>query len=165
MRTMYPSQVNSSSTKLSMAINDTEVSITVDDGSVLPDAPNTLTIGYDRTTPETVLMTAKTGNVLTIERGFDGSASSWGTGIKIARIFSSYDYEAFRTNINSLDTYTHSQVGVATIWTVTHNLNRYPSVTVVDSADNTVIGEVQYTTLNELTVIFSGGFSGKAYLN
>ena len=44
-------------------------------------------------------------------------------------------------------------------------MNKYPSVTVVDSGDNVVEGEVIYNSLNTLTINFSGGFSGKAYIN
>jgi hypothetical protein len=38
-------------------------------------------------------------------------------------------------------------------------------VTVKDSAGSTVIGEVEYVDLNNITITFSGAFSGEAYLN
>ena len=61
--------------------------------------------------------------------------------------------------------YIHTQ-GVASItWVVTHNLNKRPSVMVVDSADTVVIGQVQYNSDNQITLTFSGSFSGKAYFN
>ena len=50
-------------------------------------------------------------------------------------------------------------------WTINHNLNKHPSVTVVDSGQNVVYGEVQYTDTNNLTVSFNATFSGNAYLN
>jgi len=50
-------------------------------------------------------------------------------------------------------------------WMITHNLNKYPSVTVVDSAGTVVIGAISYTDLNSLIVTFSSGFSGSANLN
>jgi len=53
----------------------------------------------------------------------------------------------------------------ATTWTITHNLNKFPSVSVVDSANEIVYGEVIYTNTNSLTVTFTAAFSGKAYLN
>ena len=67
-------------------------------------------------------------------------------------------------------TYTHNQSSVSNTWTITHNLNRFPSVTVVDSADTIVYGTVVYNSANQLTItFFQGGsalaFSGKAYLN
>jgi hypothetical protein len=44
-------------------------------------------------------------------------------------------------------------------------MNKYPSVTVIDSSNSTVEGEIIYNSLSSLTINFSGGFSGKAYLN
>lgn len=63
------------------------------------------------------------------------------------------------------DGYIHDQSIPATNWTITHNLNKFPSVTIVDSANTEVVGDVQYTNNNTLTVTFSSAFSGKAYLN
>lgn len=51
------------------------------------------------------------------------------------------------------------------VWEIKHNLNKYPSVTVVDSADSIVIGDVTYIDENNVRLTFSGAFSGKAYLN
>jgi hypothetical protein len=50
-------------------------------------------------------------------------------------------------------------------WNSTHNLNKFPSVTVVDSSGNVVIGEVLYLDSNSLRITFDSPFSGKAYLN
>ena len=41
----------------------------------------------------------------------------------------------------------------------------YTGVVGVDSANTTVVGEVEYITTNELRVSFNAAFSGKAYLN
>jgi hypothetical protein len=38
-------------------------------------------------------------------------------------------------------------------------------VTVVDSAETVVYGEIQYINKNNLRIIFSAEFAGKAYLN
>lgn len=61
--------------------------------------------------------------------------------------------------------YVHNQMVPAATWTVTHNLNRYPSVTVVDSAGSVVIGAVAYVSPDVVSIEFSAGFSGAAYLN
>ena len=61
--------------------------------------------------------------------------------------------------------YTHTQVGASNSWSITHNLGKYPSVTVVDSGDTEVIGDVLYLSDNALEVHFTASFSGKAYLN
>ena len=67
-------------------------------------------------------------------------------------------------------TYTHNQSSTSNTWVITHNLNKYPSVTVIDSADTIVQGTIVYNSANQLTVTFFSGtsalaFSGKAYLN
>ena len=61
--------------------------------------------------------------------------------------------------------YIHNQTGSSTTWTVNHNLNKYPSVSIVDSANTEVIGEVEHIDTNNLTIKFSEAFSGKAYIN
>ena len=58
-----------------------------------------------------------------------------------------------------------SQGTPASTWTITHDLNKFPSVSVVNSANEVVYGEIDYIDVNSLTVTFNGGFSGKAYLN
>ena len=64
-------------------------------------------------------------------------------------------------------TYVHSQNSTSNTWVITHNLGTYPSVTVISSGGNNVVGEVTYNSALQLTVTFSGtsGFQGKAYLN
>jgi hypothetical protein len=49
-------------------------------------------------------------------------------------------------------------------WVVTHNLGRLPSVTIIDSGDNIVIGDVIYINNNRVDISFTGSFAGKAYL-
>ena len=62
-------------------------------------------------------------------------------------------------------TYVHTQSTPSAVWTITHNLARRLSVTVVDSTDRVVLGEVRYPSDNQITVTFSAAFSGAAYLN
>ena len=67
-------------------------------------------------------------------------------------------------------TYTHNQSSTSNTWVITHNLHRFPSVTVVDSADTIVQGTVVYNSNKQLTITFFEGssalaFQGKAYLN
>lgn len=61
--------------------------------------------------------------------------------------------------------YTYAQGTASDEWTIQHNLGRYPSVTIVDSGGNVVVGDVQYLSMNEISISFAGAFSGKAYLN
>lgn len=62
-------------------------------------------------------------------------------------------------------TYVHNQTQASSEWTIHHNLNKHPSVSVVDSAGSVVVGDVQYIDDNNLVCRFTGAFSGKAYLN
>lgn len=62
-------------------------------------------------------------------------------------------------------TYVHTQNIAASTWVIKHDLYKYPSVSVVDSAENQVVGEVAYDSLNSLTITFAAPFSGRAYLN
>lgn len=61
--------------------------------------------------------------------------------------------------------YVHDQGAPKAIWTINHNLNGYPNVTVIDSTDSVVEGNVVYEGPNTIRVEFAGGFSGKAYLS
>lgn len=58
----------------------------------------------------------------------------------------------------------HNQSSASSSWSITHELDGFPSVTVVDSAGSVVVGEVSYSSTSSLTVSFQGAFSGKAYL-
>jgi head-tail adaptor len=62
-------------------------------------------------------------------------------------------------------TFTFDQNTPAAAWTIVHNLGRFPAVTVVDSSEREVEGDVAYIDSNRLTVTFSAPFSGVAYLN
>jgi hypothetical protein len=62
-------------------------------------------------------------------------------------------------------TYTFTQASPSALWTIVHNLNRFPSVEVTDSSGRIVEGDEQYVDANTLTVAFSAPFSGEAYLN
>lgn len=71
-----------------------------------------------------------------------------------------------QTRILSEDkNYLHTQSVVSDEWVINHNLNKYPSVTVIDSAGNEVIGDVEHIDKNNLKIKFASGFTGKATLN
>ena len=101
---MYPPQANTPETSLSGALTAAGTTVNVVDGTMLPDAPNLLTIGADGSTAETVLMTAKSGNVLTVVRGQDGTtARAWSAGDVIGRYFTAADQKAMQDNITALN--------------------------------------------------------------
>lgn len=51
------------------------------------------------------------------------------------------------------------------VWTIAHGLGWNPNATVVDSAGTNCEGEIQYLDSNTLRIIFTGAFSGDAYLS
>lgn len=61
--------------------------------------------------------------------------------------------------------FTFIQSTSAAVWTITHNLGKRPSISVIDSAGTNVIGAVNHINNNELTITFSSAFKGTAYLN
>lgn len=61
--------------------------------------------------------------------------------------------------------YVYTQLNPSDTWSVNHGLNKYPSVSVVDSGGNVVYGDISYTSENEIEIRFNASFSGKAYFN
>jgi hypothetical protein len=58
-----------------------------------------------------------------------------------------------------------NQNTASSIWTVEHNLEKFPSVTAIDSSGGLIIGEINYQNNNSLTINFSAPLTGTAYLN
>lgn len=61
--------------------------------------------------------------------------------------------------------YVFTQGTPASVWTIVHNLGKFPSINVVDESNDEVVGDVNYTNNNQIVVTFSAAFSGKAFLN
>jgi hypothetical protein len=62
-------------------------------------------------------------------------------------------------------TYTYTQSSPSANWSITHNLNRYPAVDVVDSGGTQIEPDIHYVDSNNVVVNFGSPTSGKAYLN
>lgn len=60
--------------------------------------------------------------------------------------------------------YVHNQPTSSSTWTVAHDLGGKPSVTVVDTANNVVIGDVTYISDGTVRIQFTRPVSGYAYL-
>lgn len=77
----------------------------------------------------------------------------------------------FAKNMELIDEFASKQYFIYTQtlpskdWYIIHNLGRKPSVTIVDTADSVVGGDIEYIDDNSIIIRFSGEFSGKAYLN
>lgn len=63
-------------------------------------------------------------------------------------------------------TYEYEQGIPSDMWTITHNLDKSPSVSVVDSANEVQFpDEIIYNSTNSITLKFVAPFKGKAFLN
>ena len=75
-----------------------------------------------------------------------------------------YDFAVF--TLSSPDkTFEFTQGQPATTWNIQHDLNKFPSVSVINNNNVVINGEVTYIDKNNVQINFSAGFSGKAYLN
>ena len=61
--------------------------------------------------------------------------------------------------------FVYNQQTPSTRWDAVHNLGKYPTITVVDSAGTEVIGDYIHINENRSILEFSGAFSGKAIFN
>jgi hypothetical protein len=61
--------------------------------------------------------------------------------------------------------FVHIQTVSSDTWTVNHNLGKKVSVTVVDSADSVVDGDIEYVSNDTVVIRFSAPFGGRAYCN
>ena len=61
--------------------------------------------------------------------------------------------------------YVHDQQTASATWVVTHNLGKFASVGIVDTAGDEVEGEVRHNSINQITINFTSAISGKAYIN
>ncbi len=113
--TLYHPQANSPVTTLLADIDATGTTFVVRDGTKLPAAPNYLVIGRQAGNTETVLMTAKSDNTLTVLRGAQGAARDWPAGAAVARNFTAADHAALQEWVRALkaDTIPLEQKGAA----------------------------------------------------
>lgn len=104
LTTMYPAQTNSPYTTTLGEISAADTAVVVADAAVLPSqVPYLLTLGYDKSASETVLVTAVSGNTLTITRAVDGNALLWVAGTKAARVFTAKDLDDVQSNLRLLN--------------------------------------------------------------
>ena len=76
-----------------------------------------------------------------------------------------YDFAVFNLSSERDSTFIFEQGQPATTWNIQHNLENFPSITVIDTGDTVVSGEYTYIDNNNVTLTFSAAFAGKAYLN
>lgn len=61
--------------------------------------------------------------------------------------------------------YTHPQAIAGTVWTVPHNLNKYPSTTTTDNLGNVIYGDVAYVDANIVQITHGSALTGFAHCN
>lgn len=63
-------------------------------------------------------------------------------------------------------TYTHEQAIASDVWVINHDLNKCPSIYVVDTAGHMQMpDDITVNDMNTITVTFLSAFAGLAYLN
>ncbi len=62
-------------------------------------------------------------------------------------------------------TFAYTQNTPAIVWDVVHDLNRYPSVTVVNTEGQVVQPDITYVSSNEIKISFAFPYTGSVYLN
>lgn len=116
---------------------------------------------------EICYLTGVSGDELTVERAQEGTiakpiAAGWQVyGTMTAKTVT--DIEAAITEVTDKH-FSQSFTNSDTV-TVTHNLGKYPAVTVTNSAHDIVEGSVTYTDLNNLVLTFSSSFTGRVLCN
>lgn len=127
----------------------------------------TLTGKRPKNTYKGLLKTTDSGNVtstlkvVTDGEGNDSALAISTTEISVAGVSSN----VWNTAANQASGYVYTQNVPSASWSVSHNLGKRPSVTIVDTAENVVIGEIKYVDNNSVILTFSAAFSGKAYFN
>jgi hypothetical protein len=77
-----------------------------------------------------------------------------------------YDFATFTISTGVGDkNFVFTQAVASDTWVIQHDLNKFPSVTSVNINNFEVYGEVVFNNINNLTINFSGAFSGKAFIN
>jgi hypothetical protein len=61
--------------------------------------------------------------------------------------------------------YVHEQNSPSAVWTIQHNLDKFPSVVLVDAEDDVILGEINYESTNTIIITLSAAIPGKAFLN
>jgi hypothetical protein len=77
-----------------------------------------------------------------------------------------YDFATFTISSGVGDkNFVFNQAVASATWNVQHNLNKFPSCTMVLSTGQQGYGDVTFIDENNLTITFAGAESGKAYIN
>lgn len=106
-------------------------------------------------------------------RGLKGDTGETGIGMPTGGLLgqvvvklSNNDYDfGFQTLTDLSDKNYEQSFNTSSFVLVTHNLNKYPSILIRDSAGDEVEGSVNHVNRNSLTITFSAPFSGTVSCN
>jgi len=71
----------------------------------------------------------------------------------------------YQANQQGDKNFVYTQNVASSTWVINHNLNKYASVSIVDSGNTVVNGTIEYNSLDQVTVTFNSAFAGKAFVN
>ena len=99
----------------------------------------------------------------------DGSVYSMSlTYVSGSGVIKALHYYGIQIDVDAIEgdkNFVFTQGVASATWNIQHNLNKFPSVSVVNINNILMYGETTYVDTNNLTINFSAGFSGKAYIN
>lgn len=72
---------------------------------------------------------------------------------------------AVMSSSGSVDRHYKTAIMNGDVWEIEHNLGKFPSITVVDTANNVIYADVTYDDLNNVTITFASSVTGYAYFN
>lgn len=99
-------------------------------------------------------------------KGSTLSVSSTSTAVRVTQVTQGLTGQPGDTLPGTGDSsYRHDQSPAAVEWVIDHNLGKWPSVTIIDSAGDEVEGEVNFVNQNRVIATFSAAFSGSAFVN
>lgn len=70
-----------------------------------------------------------------------------------------------KSGAGASSTYTWNQATALSVWTIPHNLDRFPSVTITDLLGQRVEPDVKYVSSDIIQITHGIPFAGVAYLN
>ena len=99
----------------------------------------------------------------------DGSVYSMSlTYLSGSGVIKALHYYSIQIDVDAIGgdkNYAFSQSVASATWAVQHNLNKFPSCTMVLSTGQQGYGDVTFIDQNNLTITFASAESGKAYIN
>ena len=145
---------------ITLVKNGNEITINASGGG----SQATLIDNLNTTTPGQGALDARQGNVL---KGMIPNVVDDVTSTSTTAALSANQGYILNNLINEKQdkNFYFTQTTASNTWVITHNLNKYPSATIIDSAGTEVVGNITYNSLNQITITFSGAFKGSATLN